>query len=136
MAQDPVNHRAASGGFTLIEVLIAMTLTALAIMGIIALYITETKASGFSRHTTEASVLAQGKVEELRNQGSAVDIGSAGSPQSEANIGALGSGSTGMYTRLYYETVGSNYAEIGVTVQWNDDGTDHTVTVTGRRGVP
>ena len=136
MAQDAVNRRAAARGFTLIEVMIAMTLTALAIMGIIALYITETKASGFSRHTTEAAALAQAKVEELRTAGSAADIGSAGAMVQEANIGEQGSDYTGIYNRWYYETVGTDYAEIGVEVDWNDDGTDHSVTVTGRRGVP
>src|SRR3569832_1197360 len=65
MAAQPVKK-----GFTLRDVMIAMVLTALAIMGIIALYVTETKASGFSRHTTEAAVLAQDKIEFLRTQAS------------------------------------------------------------------
>ena len=70
MAAQPVNQK----GFTLLEVMIAMVLTALAIMGIIALYVTETKASGFSRHTTEAAVLAQDKIEFLRTQGPAATV--------------------------------------------------------------
>lgn len=121
--------RRAEAGFTMIEVMIAMTLTALAIMGIIALYITETKASGFSRHTTEAAVLAQDKVEKLRTQGAAVAI----SPTVESLINERGLPG-GIYTRTYSETLTTvDYADIVVTVTWNDDGNGHTVTVRARR---
>jgi len=131
MAEDAVNRRAAAG-FTLIEVMIAMTLTALAIMGIIALYITETKASGFSRHTTEAAVLAQDKVEKLRTQGTAVAI----SATTETLINERGLPG-GIYNRTYSETLTTvDYADIVVTVTWNDDGNPHAVTVRARRNRP
>jgi Tfp pilus assembly protein PilV len=58
--------RRSEAGFTMIEVMIAMLLTAIAMIGIIALFMTQRKASGFSRHTTEATVLAQDKLEQLR----------------------------------------------------------------------
>ena len=129
MAADPVARRPPEGGFTLIEVMIAMVLTALAIMGIIALYITETKASGFSRHTTEASVLAEDKVEKLRT-GAAVAIGSAVEPL----IGERGSATTGIYTRTYSQVLTTaDYADIYVSVSWSDDGQAHAVTLHGRR---
>jgi Tfp pilus assembly protein PilV len=124
--------REREAGFTMIEVLIAMSLTALAIMGIIALFITETKASGFSRHTTEAAVLAQDKVEKLRTQGPAVAIAAT----TEANINERGL-PVGIYTRVYSETLTAiDYADISVTVTWNDDGVDHTVSVKARRSRP
>jgi Tfp pilus assembly protein PilV len=127
MAPHPVT-RSTQSGFTLIEVMIAMTLTALAILGIIALYATETKASGFSRHSTEASVLAEDKVEKLRTIASG-----AIAPTIEPNIGPLGSSTTGIFTLTYSETLNGAFYDIVVTVTWNDDGLGHTVTVDARR---
>jgi prepilin-type N-terminal cleavage/methylation domain-containing protein len=129
MAQVPV--KTAQGGFTLIEVLIALVLTAIAIMGIIALYITETKASGFSRHTTEAAVLVQDKVELLRTEGPAANIALT----TEPNINERGTAASGIFTRSYSETLLAGWAEITVTVTWNDDGINHTITVKARRNL-
>jgi type II secretion system protein I len=126
MATDPVTRQ---GGFTLIEVMIAMTLTALAILGIIALYATETKASGVSRHSTEAAVLAEDKVEKIRTGSSAAGSGV------ETNIGALGSATAGIYTLQYWQTPNGAYADIYVTVGWSDDGQTHNVIVEARRNL-
>jgi hypothetical protein len=114
----------------MIEVMIALVLTALAIMGIIALYITETKASGFSRHTTEAAVLAQDKIEKLRTGGPAVNIAAT----TEAGINERGV-VAGIYTRIYQETLGALYADIAVTVNWSDDGIPHSITMRARRNL-
>jgi type II secretion system protein I len=127
MAAHPVARP--QGGFTLIEVMIAMTLTALAILGIIALYATETKASGVSRHSTEAAVLAEDKVEKIRTGPSTLGSGT------EPNIGALGSGTTGIYTLQYWQTPNTAYADIYVTVGWSDDGQSHSVVVEARRNL-
>jgi Tfp pilus assembly protein PilV len=129
MAATPVT-RSPQGGFTLIEVMISMTLTALAILGIIALYATETKASGFSRHSTEASVLAEDKVEKLRTGLSTAQTGTL------SNINERGlSTPPGIYTLTYTQTPNASYADIAVTVTWSDDGQTHTVTVTARRNL-
>ena len=126
MAAQPVKK-----GFTLIEVMIAMVLTALAIMGIIALYVTETKASGFSRHTTEAAVLAQDKIEFLRTQGPAVSFG----PTTESGINER-TQAGGIYNRITTETVvAGQYADVVVEIDWNDDGISHQIIMRGRRGL-
>ena len=125
MAAQPVKK-----GFTLIEVMIAMVLTALAIMGIIALYVTETKASGFSRHTTEAAVLAQDKIEFLRTQAS----GPVNT--TETNLNERAQPASGIYKRTTTETViAGQYADIMVQIDWNDDGISHTIVMRGRRGL-
>jgi prepilin-type N-terminal cleavage/methylation domain-containing protein len=127
MAAQPVNHQ----GFTLIEVMIAMVLTALAIMGIIALYVTETRASGFSRHTTEAAVLAQDKIEFLRTQGPALPV-----TTTELNLNERAQAGTGIYKRITTETViPGQYADITVEIDWSDDGLAHTITMRARRGL-
>lgn len=126
MAAQPVDQK----GFTLIEVMIAMVLTALAIMGIIALYVTETKASGFSRHTTEAAVLAQDKIEFLRTQGPAAAVSTT-----ESNINERAQAG-GIYTRITTETVvAGQYADIVVEIDWSDDGISHQIIMRGRRGL-
>lgn len=119
-------------GFTMIEVMIALTLTAIAVLGIVALFITQTKASGFSRHMTEAAVLAQDTIERLRTQGSAAAI----SATTQSNLNERG-GSGGIFTRTFSEVLTDpNWADIVVTVSWADDGIPHTVSVRGRRTRP
>jgi len=114
----------------LLEVMIAMVLTALAIMGIIALYVTETKASGFSRHTTEAAVLAQDKIEFLRTQAS----GPVNT--TETNLNERAQPASGIYKRTTTETViAGQYADIMVQIDWSDDGISHTIVMRGRRGL-
>lgn len=119
-------------GFTMIEVMIALTLTAIAVMGIVALFITQTKASGFSRHMTEAAVLAQDTVERLRTQGSAAAI----PPTTQSNLNERG-GSGGIFTRTFTEVLTDpSWADIVVTVSWSDDGIPHSVSVRARRNRP
>lgn len=54
------------GGFTIIEVLIALVVLLVGMAGILMLQLTSTEATSFSRHATEASVLAEDKMEVLR----------------------------------------------------------------------
>ena len=118
----------------MIEVMIAMTLTAIAIMGIMALYAANVRASGFTRHQTEAAVLAESKVEELR----ALPSSPLPLPQTEPTLGPLGPPTTGIFKRISTETVtGANpFADITVTVQWNDNDTGtHSVIVHARRNL-
>ncbi|HEX4451290.1 MAG TPA: prepilin-type N-terminal cleavage/methylation domain-containing protein [Kofleriaceae bacterium] len=130
-----MTRQPSQAGFTMIEVLIAMTLTALAILGIMALYTTNMRASGFTRHQTEASVLAESKIEDIRSLPAASPP--VGSP--ETNIGPLGATTTGIFKRVWTETigVGNPYADIVVTVSWNDDDPlGHSVIMHARRNLP
>jgi Tfp pilus assembly protein PilV len=128
--------RSRQAGFTIVEVMIALLLTAIAIMGIIGLYVTTTRASGFTRHTTEASVLAEDKVEKLRTLTPASSIPT---PVTEAGIDPEGkTGTGGIYTLTYTVTIpgGSTFANVQVIVTWVDDAITHTVTVNSRRNLP
>jgi type II secretion system protein I len=120
--------RRAEAGFTMIEVMVAMLLTAIAIIGILALFMTQRKASGYSRHTTEATVLAQDKLEQLRTSTGAALSGT------ELIVDELGHAGAGIYTRTWQETlVGTSYAEIKATVTWEEDGDTKSVVLFGRR---
>jgi type II secretion system protein I len=56
----------AERGFTLIEVLVALGIMAVGLLGILALQRGAASASGYSRRATEAAILAEDKLEELR----------------------------------------------------------------------
>lgn len=127
-----MNARRRDAGFTMIEVMIAVLLTALAVIGVIALFRVETRASGYSRHGTEAAVLAQDKLEELRT----LAAPAADSTTTEATLDDLGQTVTGgMYTRVSTIAVSTDPAvyNISVAVSWDESGDPKTVTVRGRR---
>lgn len=57
----------AQGGFSLIEILIAMTVTLIGLAGLMSLYTTAVTANARSTSTINASVVAQQTMEELRS---------------------------------------------------------------------
>jgi prepilin-type N-terminal cleavage/methylation domain-containing protein len=125
--QAPVTARTARSqrGFTMIEVMVSLLLTAVAVMGILGVYLAQTRASSFSRHTSEAVILAQDKLEQLRTQPAIATTGS------EANINERGVAG-GMFTRRWSVTM-ADYADIVVTITWNEDGVPRQFVLRGRR---
>ena len=55
-------------GFTLIEVLVAMIVLAIGILGLAPMLVISMQGNQFSREVTEAAYLAQDRIEQLRNQ--------------------------------------------------------------------
>lgn len=121
--------RRAEAGFTMIEIMVSLLLTAIAILGILALYMSSSRSGGYARHTTEATVLAEDEIEFLRTQGAAAPY-----TLSETGINERGV-TPGIYNRSTTETVSANYADITVTVTWIDDGVQHQVSLAARRGL-
>lgn len=119
------------GGFTLVEVLVSLILSMIAMVGVIALYRTQTNASSFSRRNTEATMLAEDQLERLRTQNT---VGS-GSTSGLDESGKVAAG--GIFTRSFNVATGagagSSYDEITVTVQWQEDGAAKSLVVIGRR---
>jgi Tfp pilus assembly protein PilV len=114
-------------GFTMIEVMVAMLLTAIAIIGILALFMSQTKASGFSRHATEATALCEDKLEQLRTQASGAGSGT------DATIDSTGVTTAGIYKREWWEGTSSSYADILCKVSWTENGVSESTTLRGRR---
>lgn len=112
-------------GFTMVEVLVAVLLTAIAMTGMLGLYAAGTRAAGGSRHVSEATVLAQDEIERLRT--SAL-IGNG----SETNVDHAGKAG-GIFTRSWEATPAIDYTELRVTVSWNDEGVARQVTLRSRR---
>ncbi|MBA3502457.1 MAG: hypothetical protein M4D80_13755 [Myxococcota bacterium] len=106
--------------------MIAVLLTAIAVIGIVGLYRVQTRSAGYSRYATEASVLAADKLEQLRTvtmvagTGSQANLDSRGKPGGIFNRSwAITSVVTGTTTQWKLE----------VTVGWDDDGQPRTVTL-------
>ena len=120
--------RPPQAGFTMIEVMIALLLTAIAIIGIMSLYMSQTRASAYSRHTTEATVLAQDGMEKLRAEG--VPASATIATVNEQGVAVAG----GLYTRTSTVSalVGSYY-DLTVAVSWDENGVPRTIRLYTRR---
>jgi type II secretory pathway pseudopilin PulG len=119
------------GGFTMIEVMVAILLTAIAIIGILALYMAQSRAGAYSRHTSEASVLATDGIEALRSMPSPPALPTLTDVDERGLAG-------GIFTRT--TTVGSlvgtppnAYYDLRVVVSWDEDGVTRSVVLNGRR---
>jgi len=113
-------------GFTMVEVMVSLMLAAVAVMGLLGVYLAQTRASSYTRHASEAAVLAQDKLEQLRLQVAATASGT------ETSINERGI-ATGVFTRRWTETLATGYADIVVTVSWTEDGVARQFVVRGRR---
>lgn len=117
-------------GFTMIEVMVAVMLTAIAVIGVVGLYRVQARSSGYSRYSTEAAVLAADKMETLRTM-----LTPAGG--TENGVDARGKASVGgPFTRTWIVTqpIASQW-KLEVAVDWDDDGTTRTVTLHSLRGL-
>lgn len=120
-----MSPRAREQGFTMIEVMVAILITAIAVIGVVALFRVQTTAASFSRHSTEATVLAGDKMEALRTEGTPAS-------GSDSNLDALGH-TGGIYSRAWTVTTGVTLIDYTVTTTWNEDGINRTVTLRSKR---
>jgi Tfp pilus assembly protein PilV len=121
--------RRSQGGFTLVEVLVSLILSMIAMVGVIALYRSQTNASSFSRRSGEATMLAEDQLEKLRTRPSGPTTGTASGLDETGKAG-------GIFTRTFEITQPSlNYDEIKVIVSWTEEGVTKSVTVFGRRNL-
>ena len=115
------------GGFTLIEVLVAISIMALVMAGLTSMGVTTIQADTHSRRQSVATSLAQAKLEELRVLRHSQADWTAGL-HSGTTVEADGA----EYTREWeVETDYNNYkrlSRVTVTVSW-DDGTSGSVSV-------
>jgi type IV pilus assembly protein PilV len=103
-------------GFTLIEIIIAIFILVVALMGLAGVASTVINGNAFSKEITTATTLAQEKIEELKN----------------TNYQNLtdGNDTQSIYTRTWTITLTATYVKtIEVVVQWNHYGNSHNVTL-------
>ncbi len=109
-------------GFTLIEVMIAITIFAIGLLAVVSMQVTSIKGNSYSRRTTEGSNLAFGKLEELAGF-SYTDPDLTSGFHTEAQNG---------YTLTWDVGNGplSNTKKIDIVVQWNEKGINKRVLLT------
>lgn len=112
------------GGFTIIEILIALLVLLIGMAGVLSLQLTSVEATAFSRHATEASVLAEDKMEQLRTVPLAVLSNGLDQVDARGVIDAAG---------LYARTWTIDGRTVEVTVSWSEQGNvDEQLSVTLR----
>ncbi len=131
--QVQTSSRTCERGFTLVELLVALTVTVIGLAGLLSLHVAVLKGNQNASRTGEATTVAQQTLEDLR----AMPIG--GSPQSiVARYGALPitdvtmdpvDGRAGMvYIRRLWvnelTSVSEDLVMIRIEVHWTDDGAD------------
>jgi len=104
-----------ANGFTIIEVLISMGLLSVALLGGAALTVGIVKANAHSERVTTATMLAQQKMEELKN------VGFALASDSEDDYGAIENFAA--YRRIADVTDATNgyFRRATVTIFWDDN---------------
>ena len=109
-------------GFTLTEILIGLVILAIGILAITAMQITSTKGGYFSKNVTRATIIAQDKLEYLKNL-SYRDSDLSSGQHSEGAI----SGTIFSRQCTIVEDAGNSMKTITVTVQWTDRG-NHSIS--------
>lgn len=109
-------------GFTLIEVVAGLVILAIGLLGIAAMQVTSTKGGYFSNNVTQATILAQDKLEYLKNLSYSDSDLSSG----QHNEGVI---SGTIFSRVYnvLEDAGNSIKTITVSVQWTDRG-NHSIS--------
>jgi type IV pilus assembly protein PilV len=121
--------RRGQGGFTIIELMIALTILLIGITGILSMQLTALKATSYSRHATEASVLAEDLMEELRTLPLASVVDGNEPVDAQGNYDA-----DGVFTRAWTVVWNGDLATITVTVSWNEHGNEpHAIVLRTQR---
>ncbi len=118
-------------GFTLIEIMIAVFVQAVALIGLAAVTTTTIKGNSFSKAITTATTLANDKLQDLKAKnftGTSVDADLSSGSHTDA-----GNPLQGIYNRNWTvaDTAGGGgsirYKTITVTVSWTWQGLSHSV---------
>ena len=132
-----IRRRRRARGMTLIEVLIALLVTTVALLGALATVGVTVHGASFSRNATEASVLAQSKLEQLVSlpRGAVTDPLPASIPLPGITMDANGNPASGPYALSTKWTsitsTSGTQRQVQVEVDWNDaQGSGHSVFAT------
>jgi prepilin-type N-terminal cleavage/methylation domain-containing protein len=109
-------------GFSLIEVLISLTILSVGLLAVAGMQITSIKGNFSSGNVTNATVLAQSKLEDLKSL-SYTDSNITSGQHSEGAI-------SGSIFSMFYDVadITSTMKAITVTVRWKDMG-DHSISL-------
>ena len=114
-------------GFTLIEVLIALSILSIGLLALLGLQVAVVRGNAGSRNLTSAVMLAEAKNEELKENGFGKNT-----TGTETNIDGTGQAG-GIFTRSW--TITSNYGgssnmeQTTVTTTWSDQVRSHSISI-------
>lgn len=109
-------------GMTLIEVMVALLIATVGLLGALAMVGTIIGGTSFSRAATEATVLAQAKIEQEQSRTDVtLAFPASGIESTENNLDAQG-GTTGIYTRIttWGASADGLRRTVSVRVDWFD----------------
>jgi Tfp pilus assembly protein PilV len=109
----------------MIEVMIALMILLIGIAGLLSMQMSALRATSFSRHATEASMLCEDKMEDLRTL--PTSSLTAGSDVVDSRGVADPSG---LYTRTWTLDTSSGDTVLTVVVAWNEQGAAAPETIT------
>lgn len=112
-----------AAGFTLIEILIALAITAIGLTAVAAMFVANAHGTSYARHATEATVLAEDRLElMLVTPGTQLASGSD-RVDSHGQIVSVGG-----FARTWTVAWEGDLARIGVTVSWREGESDRELT--------
>lgn len=120
----PRGRHSRQEGFTLIEVMIALLLLLVGVAGVLTLQMVSVRATSFSRHATEATIVGEDKMEELMTMTGGQLLALDGTFD-DVNEMAIDTAATDPYTRTI-RVVDSPFSpgilDVRVTVAWLERG--------------
>ncbi|NOQ65521.1 MAG: hypothetical protein GQ582_13500 [Methyloprofundus sp.] len=116
-------------GIGLVEVLVSTVIIAVGLLAIASMQGTFLKGSADNKAKSQAQVLAERKVEELRNLMQSTEFDSIGSSEKDETLDE-GTNETFKRKWVVTDSVDGSTKEIEVTVYWDSDNTDATKEVT------
>jgi type IV pilus assembly protein PilV len=108
----------AGAGFSLIEVLIALSIFTIGILGVASLVISSINENGLARRVTEATALAEDRLESM-----------LALPYGDINTGQTTEGTYTVSWNVAEDVIIAQTKSITVTVTWQYRGIDRNVTI-------
>lgn len=119
-------------GFTLIEILVAVFLLVVALLGVISTTVIVIQSNSLSKAMTTATTLARDRMEQLKNTGYAALAGGTDYATMDSTVQATSTADS-IYTRIWTVMVDSpatGMKTITVTIRWNWRGALRNVSLT------